>query len=190
MKYKFGEKIRQVRERKGFTLKEVAQKTGVSESMVSQIERNKVSPAIDTLLNLADVLAIDIEYLFSDYKKEKTVNLVRLAERKKIIQKDVVYEQLSKTIGIKEEHSLEAFYMEVKAGAEKGSHEYGHVGRELGIIIEGQGAFQIGNQSYEVAAGDSISFASDVPHVLTNTGKKTLKAYWVVTPPHMFSGEV
>ena len=59
--FRFGEKLRTVRERKGYTLKVVAQAAGVSESLVSQIERNRVSPAIDTLLSLADALEIDLE---------------------------------------------------------------------------------------------------------------------------------
>ena len=50
-------------------MKEVAEKAGVSESLVSQIERNKISPAIDTLLKIIDVLEIDLEYIFSDYKR-------------------------------------------------------------------------------------------------------------------------
>ena len=53
--YRFGEKLRTVREKKGYTLKVVAQKAGVSESLVSQIERNRVSPAIDTLLTLENL---------------------------------------------------------------------------------------------------------------------------------------
>ena len=73
IKYTFGGKLRAVRERKNITLKEVARLAGVSESLVSQIERNKVSPSIDTLLTLADVLDIDHEYLFSDYKMNKQV---------------------------------------------------------------------------------------------------------------------
>lgn len=64
MKYRVGEKIRLVRERKTLTLRQVAQQAGVSESLISQIERNKVSPAIDTLLSIADALDIDLEYLF------------------------------------------------------------------------------------------------------------------------------
>jgi putative glutamine amidotransferase len=58
MHYNFGEKIRSVRERRSLTLREVAEIAGVSESLVSQIERNRVSPAIDTLLALADALGI------------------------------------------------------------------------------------------------------------------------------------
>jgi transcriptional regulator with XRE-family HTH domain len=49
MKYQFGEKIREVRNRRQLTLREVADRAGVSESLVSQIERDKISPAIDTL---------------------------------------------------------------------------------------------------------------------------------------------
>ena len=62
--YQFGEKLRAAREKKHLTLKTVALQAGVSESLVSQIERNKVSPAIDTLLSLASVLEINLEYLF------------------------------------------------------------------------------------------------------------------------------
>ncbi len=81
MKYRFGDKIRAVREKRGLTLREVAEKAGVSESMVSQIERNRVSPAIDTLLSLAAALDIDLEYLFSDYKRERSARIVRVGER-------------------------------------------------------------------------------------------------------------
>ena len=82
--YKFGDKIRLIREKKGLTLKEIAEKVNVTESLISQIERNKVSPAIDTLLKIAEVLEIDVEYLFSDYKIEKKVNIVKKDNRKKI----------------------------------------------------------------------------------------------------------
>ncbi|MBW1912730.1 MAG: helix-turn-helix transcriptional regulator, partial [Deltaproteobacteria bacterium] len=54
MKYRFGDKLRRVREKRKVTMKEVALKAGVSESLISQIETNKVSPAIDTLLGIAD----------------------------------------------------------------------------------------------------------------------------------------
>ena len=81
MKYKFGEKLRTVRERKKLTLKDVAFEAGVSESLISQIERNKVSPSIDTLLLIADVLDIDYDYLFSDYRQKRKVAIVRKKDR-------------------------------------------------------------------------------------------------------------
>ncbi len=183
---KFGEKIRRIREKKKITLKEVALKAGLSESLISQIETNKVSPAIDTLLKIIDILEIDLEYLFSGLKKTKPVKLVRANERSKIIMQDVIYEQLSKTVGSDEEHGIEAYFLEIKKNGEKGSKEYGHKGKELGIIIEGTGEFKIGDKTYLLNEGDSISFASDVPHILKNIGDKALKAYWIITPPKMF----
>ena len=81
--YHFGEKLRAVRERKGYTLKTVAERAGVSESLVSQIERNRVSPAIDTLLALATVLDINLEFLFEEYRTERPVQMILKEECKK-----------------------------------------------------------------------------------------------------------
>lgn len=186
MKYKFGEKIRKIREKKKITIKQIAQKIGVTESLISQIERNKVSPAIDTLLKIVDHLDIDLEYLFSEFKKKQAVNLVRYEERKKMITPGTTYELLSKTTGDNEEHEIESYYMEIDPGGKSGSTEYGHRGKELGIIIEGTGEFKIGNTVYKLKPGDSLSFSSDVPHMLVNTGDDLLKAFWVITPPKKF----
>lgn len=190
MKYKFGEKLRTIREKKKITLKEIAEKAGVSESLISQIERNKVSPAIDTLIEIAHILDIDIEYLFSDIKKSKQLNLVKSNERNKVELNNVSYEQLSKTIDSKDEHGIEAYYMEIKPEAQSGSKEYGHNGKELGVIIEGKGEFKIGTETFILEKGDSISFKSDVPHVLKNIGEIPLKAFWVITPPKMFFKDI
>lgn len=183
MKYKFGEKIRQVRERKKFTMKEVALSVGISESMVSQIERNKVSPAIDTLLSIADFLEIDIDYLFKDFKKTKAVNIVRKNQRRKSEFDNVTYEHLSKTTGSDGINGIEAYHLTIDPGSYSGSDEYGHIGKELGVIVEGEGEFSIGNEKYSLSKGDSISFESDIPHRLTNTGNTVLRAFWVITPP-------
>ncbi len=187
MDFQIGHKLRAVRKRRKLTLREVATRAGVSESLVSQIERDKVSPAIDTLLRIADILDIDMDYLFSDLKKSKQVMVVRAHERHQIIKDGVSYEQLSRTPEEQEEYGIEAYYMQISPGHESGSDLYGHKGKELGTIISGQGEFTIGNQTLRLAAGDSISFASDVPHVLKNTGHEPLRAYWTITPPKMFN---
>ncbi|MGC8764682.1 MAG: helix-turn-helix domain-containing protein [Brevinematia bacterium] len=187
MKYRFGSKIRRVREKKGLTLKNVADKLEVSESLLSQIERDKISPAIDTLLKIIDVLEIDLDYIFSDFKKEGNVILVRKDDIRKTIQNGVTYYQLSR-ISDNEKHEIEAYILEIQPDAQKGSSEYGHPGKELGYIIEGSGEFTIGKKSYILNEGDSISFSASVPHILRNTSDKVLRAFWVVTPPKMIFG--
>ena len=183
IKYKFGGKIRAVRERKNITLKAVALRAGVSESLVSQIERNKVSPSIDTLLTLADALDIDYEYLFKDYRQNKKVSIVRLEERNSLKLNNVTMFQLSKIGAVPEDHAIEAFMLEIDEGAEKGDLEYGHTGKEFGLIIDGEGELIYGSERYVVRKGDTVSFSSDIPHIMKNTGIGKLCAVWIVTPP-------
>ena len=181
MKYHFGEKLRSVRERRGLTLKQVAAAVGVTESQVSQIERSKVMPAVDTLLDIADFLNLDLEHLFSDYRKERPVHVLKAADRPRFEADGTVYELLSQSE--EGEYGIEAYLLTVSPGSREGSSEYGHIGKEMGIILEGRAELSCGGQSYELQIGDSVSFASDVPHLLKNSGEHPLKAFWVVTPP-------
>ena len=183
MRYKFGHKLRTIRERKGYTLKDVATKAEVSESLISQIERNKVSPSIDTLLLIADILDIDHEYLFSDYRQKRQVSIVRRHERGSIRLDKVAFHQLSVNDENSNDSAIEAFLLDVDPGGEKGDREYGHAGLEFGIILEGQAELIYGTEAYILHEGDSIYFPSDMPHIFKNPGENTLKAIWVVSPP-------
>ena len=118
--YHFGEKLREVREHRGYTLKIVAQKAGVSESLVSQIERNHVSPAIDTLLALADVLDINLEFLFEEYRKERPVQIIRAQERPVQKEEEIVYEELARPASSDAENSIESYMLKVPVNAQIG----------------------------------------------------------------------
>jgi transcriptional regulator with XRE-family HTH domain len=188
MKYQFGEKIREVRERKKMTLRGVAGRAGVSESLISQIERNRISPAIDTLLKIIDILEIDLDFIFRDFKKERPVNLVRANDRKRAVIDGVAYEQLSHTVSSSEEHAIEAYFLEIPPGGKSGDDEYGHIGKELGVIVKGKGECTVGKKVFVLNEGDSISFSADAPHQLRNIGNKPIRAFWIITPPKRLLG--
>lgn len=183
--YHFGEKLRLVREHKGYTLKVVAQKAGVSESLVSQIERNHVSPAIDTLLALADVLDINLEYLFEEYRKERPVRIVRHNERPVIVEDDIRYEELSKP-DRSDTNSIESYVLKVPVNSHTHHGSYGHTGREIGIITKGTAKFIYENKEYILEAGDSVSFSAGAPHMIENAGDVELEAIWINTPAQRF----
>jgi len=187
MKYKFGDKIRRIRKRKGMTMKQVSQLAGISESMISQIECNRISPAIDTLLTVADILNIDMDYLFKDYKCERQVKVIRSGERERISRKGLVYELLSSTPEDDGEYGIEAYLLEVSSGYGSSSESYGHKGKELGFILSGEGELHIGNEIIKLKSGDSVSFSSDLPHSLHNNNSEPMRAFWVTTPPKSFS---
>lgn len=184
--YHFGEKLRSVREKKGFTLKTVAQKAGVSESLVSQIERNHVSPAIDTLLALADVLDINLSYLFEEYNRKRPVQIIRSDERRTINEDDVHFEELAQPTEEDGAHAIESYFLTIPANSRTHRGNYGHLGRELGVILEGKAILHYENNQYELNEGDSVSYSASAPHTLENAGSKPLKALWIVTPAQRF----
>ncbi|MDX9826343.1 MAG: XRE family transcriptional regulator [Spirochaetia bacterium] len=184
MKYRVGEKIRMVRERKALTLRQVALEAGVSESLVSQIERNKVSPAIDTLLSIADALDLDLEYLFTDYRRERTVRVLKAGDRQVLTKPGVRYERFAQIEqGQESQKGIEAYQIDIEPGASTGNDDYGHEGSELGVVVEGKAELQVGARRFALEQGDSASFSSDFPHRLVNVGVKTLRVFWVITPP-------
>ena len=185
--YRFGEKLRAVRERKGCTLKQIAAAAGVSESMVSQIERNKVSPAIDTLLAIAEALDINLEYLFEEFRQKRKVYIVRDGERRTRSEGEVRYEELARPAENNGTYALESFMITLPPGTRTHRGSYGHLGRELGVIIEGEAEFAYEGETYTLKQGDSISFSASIPHTLANNAGTTLKAFWVVTPPQRFA---
>lgn len=181
--YRFGEKLRDIREKKGITLKTVALQIAVSESLISQIERNKVSPSIDTLFAIAEALDIDLDYLFSDYQKKRKVTILKEADRKKIETDGIIYHQLSVLPGAIEKYAIESFVMEISKGSKKGHDDYGHTGNEFGYILEGRGKLTYGKDEFLFCAGDSISFSSEIPHKVECLSEEPLKALWMVNPP-------
>lgn len=187
--YHFGEKLRKVREHKGYTLKVVAQKAGVSESLVSQIERNHVSPAIDTLLSLADVLDINLEFLFEEYRKNRPVQIVRSTERPSMNEEDVIYEELSTPDSSDKANSFESYVIKIPVNSHTHRGSYGHLGRELGFILKGKAKLLYENNEYILGQGDSVSFSAGVPHVLENIGDDELEAFWLVTPAQRFTNQ-
>ena len=187
--YHFGEKLRQVRENKGYTLKVVAQKAGVSESLVSQIERNHVSPAIDTLLALADVLDINLEFLFEEYRKVRPVTIIHAGERPTQREEEIVYEELANPKDPKGDVSFESYMLKIPANTHTHRASYGHMGQEFGIILKGRAKLIYEDREYILEEGDSVSYSAAVPHTVENIGDCELNAIWVLSPAQRFTGK-
>jgi len=138
------------------------------------------------LFRSVEALEIDIDYLFRELKRKRNVSLVRSSGRNRHTIDGVTYEQLSQIIDGPPEHQIEAVLITIPPGMEKGSSDYGHRGRELGFILTGDGSLEYGAEVYTIGKGDSVSFPSDIPHMLKNRGNSPLEAVWIITPPRMF----
>ena len=182
MKTKFGPLLRTIRNSMHLTIKEVALKAGVSSSLLSQIERNRISPSLDTLLHILEVYGVPPHKFFKDYETDSTVEIIRRDDRKIYQRKGFKYEKLCGDSQSRGNHSFNAFFLELAPGQKRGDAKDGHLGRELGIVVEGSAELNYGNETYKVHQGDSVSFFSRIPHVIQNVSDRIFRAYWVVTP--------
>ncbi|WP_299977766.1 helix-turn-helix domain-containing protein [Desulfobacula sp.] len=182
MKIKLGALLRAIRTSRQLTIKEVAAKAGVSSSLLSQIERNRISPSLDTLLQVLEVYGIPPNKFFKDYETNSRVEIIRRDDRKIYQRKGFKYEKLCGDSQAKGNHSFNAFFLELSPGQQRGDASDGHLGRELGIVVEGSAQLVYGEETYEIHRGDSVSFFSEIPHVIKNSSDQIFQAYWVVTP--------
>src|SRR5579871_848557 len=80
-RYSIGEKLRTLRLRKSMGLVELGKHTGLSAGLLSKLERGKLFPTLPTLLRVAMVFGVGLEYFFTDERKRRVVGVVRREER-------------------------------------------------------------------------------------------------------------
>src|SRR6202162_6091428 len=80
-RYSIGEKLRSMRLRKSMGLVELGKHTGLSAALLSKLERGKLFPTLPTLLRIAMVFGVGLDYFFTDERKRRVVGVVRREER-------------------------------------------------------------------------------------------------------------
>ncbi|PLR94607.1 helix-turn-helix domain-containing protein [Bacillus sp. T33-2] len=170
-----GEKMRFIRKKARLTVDEVADQIGLSQSMVSQLERGKAKPSIDTLWRLSILFDVSLSYFFEGIDKQ-TVIVSRREEQEilKMRHKNVQYRVLAPLNGRK----LEFFEITVSPDGGEELQLYGHKGEEGGIVIQGELEVIIEKETYLLQQGDSIYFDSTYPHAFRTPGDVPAIAIW------------
>lgn len=174
-----GGKIRSIRASKGLSLKELAEKTNLTASFLSQIERDLAEPSITSLRNIAEALGVPIFFFLMDDKKFNPV--VRKEERKvlKLPKSNLVYELLSPDLN----RQMELMIGRLAVGACSVEKPAGHPGEECILVLEGSMKVIVGNEEYLLEEGDSIYYFASMPHQLISCGDSELVYLSAITPP-------
>lgn len=174
-----GDQIKKIRLIRKLTIKQLATDTGLSQALISQIERDQANPSISSLKKIADKLEVPLTALFES-SSENYSQVVRKDERKKLVPNDkITYELLSPNMSM----AMELMYSIYEEGSSSGDELYSHKGEECGTVIQGQMEVTIGSEVHVLGEGDSIYFKADIPHRYRNIGKGRLIAIWAITPP-------
>lgn len=207
-----GAKLRTARRQQELSLRELAARAEVSPSLLSQIENGKTNPSVLTLHNVATALDVPITYFFpspdengrqptmaifslnrhsgakhgeSDLQVvttavERHSSVLHPNERIAIeLMGGVRWERLTPT----DEDNIQFLEIHYRPGAASGAAMSHHVGKEFGIVLEGELTLEIGFESYTLTKGDSIIFDSSTPHRLLNHGTETVRAIWIDMTP-------
>ncbi|MCB9452898.1 MAG: helix-turn-helix transcriptional regulator [Anaerolineaceae bacterium] len=162
-----GKRLRQLRERRRLSLRDLAEKCGLSFNAISRIERGENSPTVSTLHSLATALNVPITDFFEDSHEEATV-LIRKDRRLRSDVNGVSMESLG--VGLRGQQ-LEPFLVTVEAGAGNADDPISHGGEEFVHCLEGTISYQVNHEIYHLEAGDSLLFEAAQPHCFQNPGQ-------------------
>lgn len=163
-----GERVKALREQKGLSLKELADLTGFSTALLSQMENHLVSPSLGTIIKLAKALEVRVGDFLGETEGEPFA-IVRKDERKTISRfaskEGVKYGYSYESLGFeKKNRHMEPFIVTLEPATVKASKTSVHDGEEFIFVLEGEMEVVLGNHTDVLYSGDSIYYDSNIPH--------------------------
>ncbi len=172
------EKLREIRKEKGLTLIDLAERTGLSVSLISQIERGLVDPTVNNFWKLCQGLEVSINSFF---KPEESSLVVRANERETISFRATCSKVRYQLLSPNRSGAIELLLIEIEPEIQEERDFISHKGEECGFVISGELSVYLEDKKYHLKAGDSICFKSSVPHKFENSGTELSRSIWSMT---------
>lgn len=185
--YDIGPKLRQLRLRKKIALVDLGKHTGLSASMLSQLENGKLIPTLPTLARIAMVFDVGLEFFFGEKRSARVFSIVRSAERMRFPELSdnpvpgYYFEVLAYNAMDKSLSAYLADFPKVEGAA--ASREHLHDGTEFIHVLEGSIAINYGSEEHVLHAGDSVYFDSSESHSYHGQSGTPARAIVITSPP-------
>ncbi|MBC8292542.1 MAG: cupin domain-containing protein [Proteobacteria bacterium] len=164
------DKFRRTREQAGLSVRQLADKAGLSPSTVLKLERHELTPSIAVCMRLAGALNRKISYFVEDEDPRDEVRYIPAGSgRCSGVGMPVVTTVLAEPLV---NPRMESFLLVIEVGGDSGSE--GHItyrGEEIVYCLKGRVSFSIRGEDYVVAPGDTLHFKGDIPHRWANVGR-------------------
>ena len=172
-----GQKIRDLRNRNGLTLQELADRSELTKGFLSQLERGQVSPSVVTLFDLIECLGSTPSEFFQEEEEQIVYSEDQYFEkidengssRQWIVPTAQRYQMEPMLVSIMPHKSLE--------------EDKPHSGEEFGYVLSGRLQLHLGDKIYAVKAGESFYYPASQRHKISNPGGRPAKFLWVSSPP-------
>lgn len=173
-----GRKIRDLRLRRGLTVQQLAEATGLSKGFISQVENSRTSPSLATLQDLARALETSVAYLVVE--EEQAPHVVRRAERP-CLQVGGNTSRVE-VLSAQPKRNLELLVAELPPGVTAGDKRHYHHGEEVVLCLEGRVKLVCGEHVVLLEDGDACHYDGRVPHALENAGAGVARVIIAMTP--------
>jgi transcriptional regulator with XRE-family HTH domain len=176
----FGVRLKALREGMDLSLRDLADRSGVSAPMLSQVERGETSPTLAVAERIAFGLELSLSQLVR-LDEGDGVSIVRAGERRRGGGREHSYEVLTPPRpGLRAEASLHTLAPGAATAGpdDPPMHEAGS--RETAIVESGPVRFVYGGAAHELEDGDSVTFDADLPHHFENPGRADARFYAIV----------
>ncbi len=176
-----GAHIKELRRRRGLALRELARRSGVSHSTISLIERDRLSPSVDTLSAVLEALGSTLAGFFLQLDADKVCSpFFRARDLVEIGRSDAISHRMV-GFGHPNRHLL-MLHETYAPGADTG-RVFSHAAQEAGVVTRGRVEVTVGSDSRVLGQGDGYYFDSRLPHRFRNAGPEEAEIVSAVTPP-------
>ncbi|NLW42901.1 MAG: helix-turn-helix transcriptional regulator [Tissierellia bacterium] len=179
-----GNKIRHLRKSQKLKLNDVAERSGLSVSYISQLERDLVEPSLSSLKKIASALSTPIYLLIDDSEHD---NILMRKEERPVMSfanthtKFEIVSTTTQNINFSPKMLMVQFF--IPPGSEDSEDYLTHTAEELIVLIQGKLEVTYGDSVYQLESGDSIYVQENIPHRIVNISEEEAIGYYVVTPP-------
>ncbi|MBL0371228.1 helix-turn-helix transcriptional regulator [Rhizobium sp. KVB221] len=175
-----GQRIKAFRTTRRLTLRQLADMTGTTASFISQLERGLSGVNTNTLMRIANALAIGIADLFED-RKVSLHQVIRRADRPALPPSVGYRKTILSSRPIRE---FEVYGGEFGPGESTGKDAYVHGGtNEMFVVLRGEVELTLGSEQFVLREGDSIEYSTTTPHKTRNVGPERAEVLWIISPP-------
>jgi len=172
-----GKNVLKFRKRKDLSLDELAQRSGVSKAMLSQVEQEKVNPTVAVVWKIAHGLGVSIQELLGTEEAEQRVEVTR-SESAPILRGESHELQILSPIEMAED--LELYIVRIKPGGTMESSPHFPRTEEFTTCLSGTLEVSSGEKNVVLKAGDMAHYAADMAHVVRNRGDSPAEAFLIV----------
>jgi transcriptional regulator with XRE-family HTH domain len=182
--YAIGEKVRALRLKKKMGLVELGRHTGLSPALLSKVERGRIFPTLPTLLRIALVFSVDLDYFFAGSREKPVMVVVRKKERLRFPErpgKSPSAYQFESLDFPATERRLNSYYADFFSASASDVKMHQHPGVEFIYALRGTLHVQMTGESHALEPGDSMYFDATVPHGYRRSGTRPCSAIVVTT---------